>query len=100
MDDDVVTAILASCLKDLRDLIGEDKAEPFVQIVVNAYKQGASDADASLKNRLLKSTEVTQAFLNYFNPVLDLTSEKEDQWWAVHDQLTWNRNALDKGSKR
>lgn len=39
-----------------------------------------------LEERLQRLIDVARAFLRYFNPAVDLPSDKENQWWALHDE--------------
>lgn len=49
-----------------------------------------------LQKALKDTCDIAQAFLQYFNPAVDLASAKENQWWAVYDQIGRARHILAK----
>lgn len=53
-----------------------------------------ASAEARLREAVTRLADVSEAFLRYFNPANDLSSDKEDQWWSVYDQIKRSRDAL------
>lgn len=52
--------------------------------------QALRDAEKGLRHL----SEIARAFLNYFNPVTDLSSDKEAQWWSLFDECRRADDAL------
>lgn len=77
-----------------------DDAVYYSQIIdriakAEAERNAALAREAGYRKALEQTCNIAEAFLKYFNPAIDLSSDKEDQWWSLHDQCERARQALD-----
>ena len=91
---DTLRARVAELEADAQDRALIIKEQTDAKIAQTFELAALAEANDKMREALKHTQKTAQAFLDYFNPIIDLPSAKEDQWWAVHDQLERNKAAL------